>query len=549
MGLAVLRSRAIAGVQAPEVTVEVHLANGLPTFSITGTIDPERGGTVPMNAKPKAYSYLRFSTSAQQAGDSFRRQSTLAQQYALRYDLDLDESLTFHDLGVSAYRGANAEAGRLAEFREAVQTGLVPVGSFLLVEALDRISRLTPRKALRVLEDIVELGVTVVTLNDEKQYSVDNLNNNHLDLIMAILHFTRANEESATKGRRLKAAWEGKRETASEKPLTANTPAWISLDKATGLLKLDEKKAQIVKGIFDQLAAGTGLEAIARTLNQRGISPIGKAGMWRRTYIKRIRDNPAVTGTFIPHKIEYTSSGRRRVPQEPIQNYFPPIICEEVFYSVQAMAKSRAPLVRQDKGIQSMLAGLAKCPQCAGAMTRVSKTKGSTAYLVCAAAKAGAGCEYRSVRLDQIEQTLWFNLDGLVSNPPFPDESDEADRQNNINALAAIEDSIENIIEAISKRPLPRLIKELEVLQAEQQKLSEELQRLDELALLGSFKLVLSRADDLRKSLSEAKPNLERVNARLRQLFSKVIVDYRSGMLEFYWQHGGTSELMFAWVE
>ncbi len=41
MGLAVLRSRAIAGVQAPEVTVEVHLANGLPTFAIVGLADTE----------------------------------------------------------------------------------------------------------------------------------------------------------------------------------------------------------------------------------------------------------------------------------------------------------------------------------------------------------------------------------------------------------------------------------------------------------------------------------------------------------------------------
>ena len=41
MGLAVLKSRALAGMQAPEVTVEVHLANGLPTFTIVGLADTE----------------------------------------------------------------------------------------------------------------------------------------------------------------------------------------------------------------------------------------------------------------------------------------------------------------------------------------------------------------------------------------------------------------------------------------------------------------------------------------------------------------------------
>ena len=41
MGLAVLRSRALAGMEAPEVTVEVHVANGLPTFTIVGLADTE----------------------------------------------------------------------------------------------------------------------------------------------------------------------------------------------------------------------------------------------------------------------------------------------------------------------------------------------------------------------------------------------------------------------------------------------------------------------------------------------------------------------------
>src|ERR1700744_2488889 len=41
MSLAVVRSRAPAAGRAPEVTVEVHLANGLPSFSIVGLPDLE----------------------------------------------------------------------------------------------------------------------------------------------------------------------------------------------------------------------------------------------------------------------------------------------------------------------------------------------------------------------------------------------------------------------------------------------------------------------------------------------------------------------------
>jgi DNA invertase Pin-like site-specific DNA recombinase len=91
----------------------------------------------------------------------------MAAAYARQHGLELDVDLTFHDLGKSAFRGQNVgEAGRLGDFLEAVKVGLVPPGSMLLVEQLDRISRQAARKALRVLEDIVDAGVSVATMND-----------------------------------------------------------------------------------------------------------------------------------------------------------------------------------------------------------------------------------------------------------------------------------------------------------------------------------------------------------------------------------------------
>src|SRR5438552_10864924 len=41
MSLAVTHSRALDGLTAPEVTVEVHLANGLPSFTLVGLADTE----------------------------------------------------------------------------------------------------------------------------------------------------------------------------------------------------------------------------------------------------------------------------------------------------------------------------------------------------------------------------------------------------------------------------------------------------------------------------------------------------------------------------
>lgn len=41
MSLAIIHSRALDGLKAPEVTVEVHLANGLPSFTLVGLADTE----------------------------------------------------------------------------------------------------------------------------------------------------------------------------------------------------------------------------------------------------------------------------------------------------------------------------------------------------------------------------------------------------------------------------------------------------------------------------------------------------------------------------
>ncbi|MFP4519683.1 MAG: recombinase family protein, partial [Oceanicaulis sp.] len=118
-------------------------------------------------AKPKAFSYLRFSRPEQSQGDSFRRQMALAEGYADKHGLELDRELTFHDLGVSAFRGANAEKGALGQFIEAIDRGLVPRGSYLLVENLDRLSRETPFDASETLREVVNRGIILVTLSDE----------------------------------------------------------------------------------------------------------------------------------------------------------------------------------------------------------------------------------------------------------------------------------------------------------------------------------------------------------------------------------------------
>ncbi|MGO4509001.1 hypothetical protein AB4Z51_18475 [Bradyrhizobium sp. 2TAF36] len=47
--------------------------------------------------QPKAYSYKRFSTPAQEQGDSLRRQTKMAQDWASRMGVPLDTELNLTD--------------------------------------------------------------------------------------------------------------------------------------------------------------------------------------------------------------------------------------------------------------------------------------------------------------------------------------------------------------------------------------------------------------------------------------------------------------------
>ena len=57
--------------------------------------------------KPKAYSYVRMSTDIQLKGDSLRRQLEQSRDFAEKNDLELVEGSGLHDIGVSAFKGAN----------------------------------------------------------------------------------------------------------------------------------------------------------------------------------------------------------------------------------------------------------------------------------------------------------------------------------------------------------------------------------------------------------------------------------------------------------
>lgn len=78
--------------------------------------------------------------------------------------LVLDTERNMRDAGVSGYSGKNITDGALGAFIKAIEAGDIAPGSFLLIEDIDRLSRLPVMEALGVFQRIIGAGITIVTL-------------------------------------------------------------------------------------------------------------------------------------------------------------------------------------------------------------------------------------------------------------------------------------------------------------------------------------------------------------------------------------------------
>ena len=434
-------------------------------------------------SKAKAYSYLRFSTPEQMKGNSFDRQIAASRQYAEQHDLDLDETLTFHDLGVSAYRGRNVREGALAIFMDAVDTGRVKKGSYLLVESFDRLSRMKPNEAFTSFNSILNRDINVVTLTDGKAYTKESLGENFADLMISLATMYRAYEESATKSKRLSAAWSKKRERVAEgdgSKLTGRCPAWLTLDKDADEFRTIPERATVVQRIFDLTLDGIGKTNIARCLNAEGVPTFGRSNGWHPSYVQKILDNEAVIGTFQPMTLETRNDGRKvRVPGgDALEGYFPAVVDQATFL--------RARQVRQDRKIASgrkgsrlsnLFTGLAHCGGCGSPLHFVNKGNDDI-YLVCSSARRKVGnCGYRAWRYEPVEE---FILDGVLEvdyrqlHPVVYEAATKAmadleERRLTLeNSLGKIGTDLENLTEALALRPTSEtLLTKLDKLEAD----------------------------------------------------------------------------------
>lgn len=362
----------------------------------------------------RAYSYVRMSTQRQLRGDSLRRQLEKSRAFADEHSLLLDDSL--QDLGVSAWKGRNARSGALGRFLVMVETGEIPKGSYLLIESLDRLSREAVPDALTLFMAIINAGIVIATLGDDRQiYSRDSLNGDWTKLIIGLAVMSRGHEESRTKSERIGAAHRRRRDEAREgkAQITGRTPAWIDATRVSGN-RYDfslNAHAATVRTIYDMASRGLGATAIARMLNADNVPTFRDADGWHPAIIRNLLSRRDVVGTFQPHRL---IEGKRVIDGDAIEDYFPAVIDKDVYLRVQAMRGHSGRPGRRGTAFANLFTGLCRCSHCGGPMgMKMNRLRvGMTHYLVCRNYARGRHCTEgrRNFRYDRLEDGVLRHL-------------------------------------------------------------------------------------------------------------------------------------------
>lgn len=419
----------------------------------------------------KCFSYQRYSSAAQASGTSIARQSAVARRVAKDNGLEYVE---IFDRGVSAFKGKNAVDGKLGEFINDVRSNKIPNDCWLIVENLDRLTRQNAYKAFGLMSELIELGVTIVTGNDNRKYCKETMNDDLSDLFMMILEFSRGHNESKVKSQRTfgHAAAIVKMHRSGVRSIEGFALAiesignnmWWSQTFTEGtnsklkFVKQHPLYFSIAKEIIDMLIEGCGNRKILNYLNAHYAPPIinrnSDANYWSHNLIANFHKHKALYGekTITINSVK-----------EVIENYYPILINKETFLRIGELKANRQSIsVTVDTHVR-LLSGMQilKCGHCGGSMHGLF-TKGKYLRYKCTNGQANKGCLPWSFNALYAEDTLLRLAANNVFKLQHDDidfekeetilRSDIAEIQSKQNKIVAVIESTDQIVEPLLKR-------------------------------------------------------------------------------------------------
>jgi hypothetical protein len=264
---------------------------------------------------------------------------------------------------------------------------------------------------------------------------------------------SRAHEESQMKSLRVGAAWKNKRDQAtSGKPMTAWCPAWLRLSVDRKNYEIIPDRAEVVRRIFSDAAQGIGMFSIASRLNKSKTPTFSKSNGWHQSYVAKILGSRAVLGEFQPGT---RIDGVRVANGDPIMDYYPPIVTDELFYQAQNGKKQRRAKGAGRKGVAftNLFSGIATCAYCGSQITFENKgggKKGGT-YLICDSSRRHLGCIATRWKYQDFEASFLAFVQEIDLETVVNSSADAKKRKALQEELSAVQGKLSSVSDRMNK--------------------------------------------------------------------------------------------------
>ena len=445
---------------------------------------------------------------------------------------------------------------------EAVEAGKIEA---IIVKDLSRLGRHRTQTAL-FIDYLREHDVRVLSATE----NIDTFNEND-DLIIGFKGLV--NDFYARDGsRRVRTGYRQKQKEG----IVTIPPFGYFKDKNTKKVIVVEEAAETVRMIFSAYTGGSGMKAIARTLNeQRRKTPalmqvellnkrlpntqdgILKKYLWDATMVARILKDESYIGTLICHKSErnkINKTFRFTGPEEQFrhENYLPMIVTREIWEQAQALLterKEKNVRAGTNRGILRY-GGLLRCKDCGRTFIgKRSKLKSGerVAYVCDTYHRYGKEhCSSHMVDEETLDRLIgaeilrtkkmyeenWSRMEWLIERWTPKASTASAKIGKLQEHILVLEEEVEVILmerirDKANAERYDRMIAKREEQIAEAKKQIEELQNISEMLRSRQAKLKrdISLIDDI---LREGKMS----EAHLRMLVEKILVHEEDGRLD-----------------
>lgn len=422
-----------------------------------------------------AYCYCRVSKNEQsvaRGGFGMTRQQSMILNYIegfvgdaeCGYALSIENVVWLKAEGISGFSGKNIEKGSvLLEFIDAVTAGRIK-NAVLIIENIDRFSRVTPNLAVELFLRLVNNGCPI----HECEYEI--IHNQYSDNTLISAGLTRSNAESVRKQKLSIKNWDKRFEAVIKKGavLTAKCPSWLRVNESKQY-EIIETEAITIRKVFELYNKGFGQAYIRDYLNDRGLKFNGKT-----------------IGTWIIHKIlnDERLTGKLRVKSEIRKQYdglriYPIIIEQQIFNSVKVMLKSKKRGIKITKRVNNLFSGVSKCGYCRDAHLVVQLD--GNIYRCGHALQSNQRCIAPGFKYDIVERAIINHMLHFDFDINTSDRSEEIERLDNelINTIK-YRDEVQKDIDSVDipdqsdRRILKNLQKKVDEVALEIDKLKAE---------------------------------------------------------------------------